>query len=138
MSAQPRVTVVLVCTEAEEVENGPMMHALHSVEQQDYPRDLVDTHIVRNLYGAPLGEMRKVGAQHADTELVAFIDAAQVWPANMLSELVRLALDPTNPLDYSGVTYGNQLDYGGVVVGFVGNGYGIIARRVPWLERMAS
>jgi hypothetical protein len=88
-AVKPRVTVVVVCTPDDEAPDGALMHCMHSVEQQDYPRDLVDTHIVRNVDGSHHRVMERFGVQHADTPLVAFIDVQQVWPAHVLSTLVE-------------------------------------------------
>lgn len=67
-----RVTVVIPTIPARA--NGSLLEAVYSVEQQTYPRHLVDTHIVSDQYGLGPGEMRNLGVQKADTEWIAFLD----------------------------------------------------------------
>ena len=119
----PRVTVVVVASPGQEGEDGPLMHCVHSVEQQTYPRDLVDVHIVRNVDADPLTEMRVLGVQKADTPLVAFISPTQTWEPTVLQELVDGLGDSTS----------THL-FGGTGLGENGTSYGTIMRRDYFLH----
>jgi hypothetical protein len=124
----PRVTVVIVALPGQEGENGPLMHAVHSVEQQTYPRDLVDTHIVRNVEVAPLADMQAVGVAHADTEFVAFLNPTQPpWEPEVLAQLVDGILE--NPGTYI---------FGGTGLGKDQRSYGTIMRRDYYLQHRSE
>lgn len=114
---QPRVTVVVVCTPEDESPDGRLMHCVHSIENQTYPREQVDVHIVRNVDETAVRTMQRFGVQQADTPLVAFIDVDQEWPPHVLASLVK-GLEGCD-------TFG-QLESG--------DGYGMIAKRSYWLE----
>lgn len=88
--AQQRVTVVIVAEPADEAPDGALMHAVHSVEQQRFPRDRVDTHIVRNTEGYDLTTMRRWGVAAADTEWVVFLDVNEVWSPDTLERLFAM------------------------------------------------
>lgn len=113
---EPRVTVVVVATPEDEGPDGTLMHAVHSIEQQTYDRDLVDVHIVRNTDDSPIATMQRFGVQHADTELVAFIDVDQEWHPNTLTRLVQ--------------ELGTSDAFGGTGL----PGYGFIFRRNAYLK----
>jgi hypothetical protein len=121
----PRVTVVVVATPADEGPDGALMHSVHSVEQQTYPRELVDTHIVRNVDGSPLTTMRRFGVGHADTEWVAFIDVHQEWPPAMLATLVERVQESPVGLSFAGTGLCD------------GKGYGTIIRKDYFLETVS-
>lgn len=122
---QPRVTVVIVASPGQEGEDGPLMHAVHSVEQQTYPRELVDTHIVRNVELQPLMEMRTFGVEKADTPLVAFMNPHQTWEPTVLAQLVEMMPEGTDA--FLGTGLGERQ-----------SSYGTIMRRDYYLENHAT
>lgn len=83
MTEQEKVTVVLV-TSTSVRDGAPCVPTIRSVEDQTWPNDL---HIVMNEDGYDLTQMQRLGAQHADTRLVAFIEEGCVWPEDMLLKL---------------------------------------------------
>ena len=92
MSLTP-ITVVLVFTpEGDTFEErldapptGPALEAWNSVREQDYPADLLDVVLVRNVEGLPLEEMQVYGAKQATTDWVAFIGEDEMWAPYYLS-----------------------------------------------------
>lgn len=111
-----RVTVVVVAAPGQDGEDGPLLRCVHSVEQQTYPRDLVDVHIVNNAHADPLAEMQAVGVAHADTDLVAFISPTQTWEPTVLAELVEGLLETPGSSLFGGTGLGaDQRSYGTVM-----------------------
>lgn len=80
-----RVTVVIPTIPARAEKD--LLRAVHSVEKQDYPRELVDTHIITDSQGFGPAEMRNVGVARADTEWIAFLDDDDYLLPNHLSTL---------------------------------------------------
>lgn len=85
----PRVTVIIPTTPAPDGSMSQnLLRAVHSVEQQTYPRELVDTHIVQNVEGFPTHFLRRVGAEKADTPWVTFMSDLDVWAEDYLRTLM--------------------------------------------------
>jgi hypothetical protein len=116
---QPRVTVIVVCTPEDEGPDGALMHCVHAIEQQTYPREQVDTHIVRNVDGSDLTAMTRFGVQHAETEWVAIINVHDTWPETLLAYLMAEAARTPG------------------LKGYMAHG-GYIVKKDTYLERTAS
>lgn len=92
MNELPRVTVIVVTQDpAGPLEGGltgPVLAALHSVECQDYPADLMDISVVRDVDNHGLRAMRDFGVKKAETEWVAFIGENETWDPDRLRTLM--------------------------------------------------
>jgi glycosyltransferase involved in cell wall biosynthesis len=86
-----RITVVIPTIPARV--KGDLLRAVNSVEEQTYPRHLVDTHIVTDQQGLGPARMRNVGSSYSTTDWIAFLDDDDYLLPDHLDVLMREALE---------------------------------------------
>lgn len=105
----PPVTVVIVTVQKHDDQQsltGPVLAAIKSVEDQDYPA-AVETVIVRNVQNHSPREMQRYGVFHARTEWVALIRENHVWEPWSLKSAMQHALVALNVQAFVG-HYGSR------------------------------
>lgn len=104
----PRVTVIIVTERT--LEDQVLLRTIQAVEQQTYPRQLVDVSIIRNVESYPDRTLRMLGAKNADTDWVAFLDDDDAWPEDRLDYMVKSVGEHNSRHRFShGVHHINQL-----------------------------
>lgn len=88
MSDLPGITIVLA---VEGQLEGEVLTAIYSAEHQDYPSELIDTHIVWAIDGVTVAEAQRVGVKNATTDWVAIMYAHDDWVPDHVSQLAALA-----------------------------------------------